>query len=389
MCISPTRIPNPNAGLSHIGLGFMKDCVSKYINVPCGHCPECIAHRQMDFVQRIQMEGLVNYLFFCTLTYNDEMIPKITTSTDYDIRFADVSHVQNMCKRLRKRNAFGRKFRYFGVSELGSNRGRPHFHLIFILPKNSDDTDLTPMVLEHLLFKEVLSEWRVNLATVWSKKKKKFIPDSRRPDYHPLCTYVRRMIRGQIRTNYDLHFVNPKFTDGGEADVGFYVVKYMLKPSDRVQRLQRALKLNLDDEEYEFIWNVVKPRHFESECFGLGQAVFVDDDKSKPIIHPKVLEHLKRGVLFAKDKFAYPCFINPVSGQTFPLSRYYYRFPEIYSLYDSLDFFYSPLNKTDKDNVVIRDDIHISQLLKSEDDFSKIVKIVDSRESASNFDELF
>ena len=50
----------------------------------------------------------------------------MTTSTGYSIRFADVTDVQKMFKRLRKKNAFGRPFRYLAVSELGSKKGRPH-----------------------------------------------------------------------------------------------------------------------------------------------------------------------------------------------------------------------------------------------------------------------
>lgn len=126
MCVRPITIPNPNYGLSKVGFGFMKDCVSKFITVPCGHCPECIANKQMQFVQRIQMEELENHLFYCTLTYNNESLPVVTTSTGYDIRYADIRDVQNMIKRLRKSNVFGRPFRYFGVSELGSKKARPH-----------------------------------------------------------------------------------------------------------------------------------------------------------------------------------------------------------------------------------------------------------------------
>lgn len=125
MCLSPVSIENPNYGRKDKHAQFI-DVVSRRIYVPCGHCAECIQSRQLQFVQRIQMEEIVNHLFFCTLTYNNDMMPVVSTSTGYDIRFADVSDVQKMFKRLRKRNAFGRPFRYFGVSELGTKKGRPH-----------------------------------------------------------------------------------------------------------------------------------------------------------------------------------------------------------------------------------------------------------------------
>lgn len=125
MCISPVRIRNPNYGINNEGTRY-KDTVSAFINVPCGHCSECVAIRQMSYVQRLQLESKKNHLFFCTLTYNNESLPSVLTSSGYSIRYADVADVQKMIKRLRKSNVFGRPFRYFGVSELGSSRGRPH-----------------------------------------------------------------------------------------------------------------------------------------------------------------------------------------------------------------------------------------------------------------------
>ena len=135
MCVSPIRIRNPNYHNKSGLISALADTSSMYINVPCGHCSECVAVRQMGIIQRVQMEELTNHIFFCTLTYSNEAMPVISTSTGYDIRYADISDVQKMIKRLRKHNAFGRSFRYFCVSELGSVRGRPHFHLLFFIPR--------------------------------------------------------------------------------------------------------------------------------------------------------------------------------------------------------------------------------------------------------------
>lgn len=105
MCLSPIRIRNPNVGMSGMKSTLMKDTTSAFINVPCGVCRECVAVRQMNFVQRIQMESLVNHLFFVTLTYNNEMLPQIGVSSGYLIRYADVSDVQNMFKHSACANA--------------------------------------------------------------------------------------------------------------------------------------------------------------------------------------------------------------------------------------------------------------------------------------------
>lgn len=382
MCISPIRIPNPNAGMQKTQGRFHKDCSSKFIEVPCHHCPECIKTMQMGFVQRIQMESLDNHLFMATLTYNNEMLPRITTSTGYDIRYADVEDVKRMFKRLRKRDAFGRPFRHFTVSELGSKRARPHFHILFIISKYETDTHSDCLNLENVMFREVLKEWCRNVGSTKS------------PVYKPCCTYVRSIIRGKVRTNYDLHYVNPNLTDGGVADVGFYVLKYMLKPDehDRPTRLRRALKLNLSEEEYKSTWSLVKPRHFQSLGFGLGrsQRALGDHGRKYFDMSPKVRDYVRQSVSRSKSDFPSPRFFNPVDGKPFPLSRYYQTFAELYSVDDALDFFENGVQTNrDKDNVVIHDDVHVSQLLKKEDDFRKIQKMVSERETALELNDLF
>ena len=75
MCINPIRIPNPNRGLKHVGLMFMKDTENQFLEVPCGHCPDCVAAKQSAMVQRVQNEARYNHVFFCTLTYDNKHLP--------------------------------------------------------------------------------------------------------------------------------------------------------------------------------------------------------------------------------------------------------------------------------------------------------------------------
>lgn len=392
MCQAPNTIPNPNFGSDKLA-AFGKDTVSRYLTVPCGHCDECIAVKQMYFVQRIQMEALDNHLFYATITYNNATIPVYETSTGYRIRYGDVSDVQKMYKRLRKRNAFGRPFRHFTVYELGEKRGRPHFHVLFMLPKHKNDTLNDCLQLESVMFKEVLSEWKRNVSPiVWNESKQRFEQEWRNPEYEPLCTYVRRFIHGKLRTNYDLHYVRPDSSDNGEADVGFYVLKYMLKPSDRETRLRRALHLNLPEDEYEKVWSLVRPRHFESECFGLGQTKYVigsdgRPDKRKPIPTDSVLKHLRNGIESSKKLSPYPYFFNPVDGSHFPLSRYYKRFSDIYSVGDFYDFYFND-TKSRLDNVVIDERI-LEQDLTAARQFSERVKQVDLKSMSNDLDDIF
>lgn len=312
MCLNPITIKNPNRGLRpKPGTpNSLKDCTSEYIQVPCGHCSECIHTKQMGMVQRCQMEALSHYLFFSTLTYNQKSLPHILTSTGYDIAYADQKHVSGMIKRLRRHNAFGRPFRYLAVSELGSKRGRPHFHILWLIPKYSGDDKFTILNLERKMFKEILKEWRINLGS------------TRAPIWQPLCSYQRKFIHGHLRTNYDTHYVDSKSSLDSTSSVAFYVLKYMMKPSTRETRLKSALWLNLSPEEYEATWKVVKSRKFYSHDFGQP------DD-------PAVFRHIRRSIELSKDK-DFPCFLNPDTGQYFPLARYY-KDKGLYTFEDALE----------------------------------------------------
>ena len=78
MCLNPITRPNTNRGLGHIGLNFLKDCDNQNIYIPCGHCPECVAMRQNQLVQRVENEAKYSYLYFCTLTYDNKHLPRYT-----------------------------------------------------------------------------------------------------------------------------------------------------------------------------------------------------------------------------------------------------------------------------------------------------------------------
>lgn len=358
MCLAPTLIPNPNLGRKD-RMSYLVDTRSQFIPVPCGHCPQCVAARQSSIVQRLQAEELGNHLFFCTLTYNDESIPVLTTSTGYEIRYAARRDFTLMVKRLRKSNAFGRPFRFICVSELGEKRGRPHFHCIWILPKYSRDRYPEIMQLESKLFDAVLHEWRRNYGS------------TRKPVYKPLCTYVRRFVRGRLSSNYDLHYMNPASTDKGNTDVAFYVTKYMFKPSDRETRLQQALKLNLPPDEYDDIWKVVKPGFVSSPNLGLGDE--------------KAIGYVRSCIDRSKDGELYPKFYNPVDGSQFPLSRYYIR-KGIYNVDDATHFYFK--NPRPVDELPI-DETPLDVKLRKFDKFGKQLQVLEHNDEASAlFDEL-
>lgn len=333
LCLSPIKIRNPNFGRKPKAgtILSLKDCSNSFLTIPCGHCPECIANKQMQLVQRIQMESLSHHLFFCTLTYQNSTLPILTTSSGYSIRYADIHDLQCMFKRIRKDNLFGRPFKYFAVSERGSEKGRPHFHIIFMVDKSPKDSFGDILSLEKIIFDVVLSQWKRNIGS------------SRKPIYLPLCEYHSKYVRGILKRNYDLHYILPSNGDSCSS-VSFYVLKYILKDSQRDVNLQRALKLNLPLEEYYEVYSKVKSRYVASKDFG---------DSKNPEVRKYLKECISRSKHSESDK-QYAKFYNYDTGQSFPLSRFYKSKPDIYSFKDAIDFYYNS-NKDSIDSPFFND----------------------------------
>lgn len=366
MCLHPIQIKNPNQGLK-VPAGdprAFSDLTSAYINVPCGHCPQCIAVKQMYYVQRVQMESFTHHLFFATLTYNEESLPRMSVSTGYDIPYADVRDVQNMMKRLRASDAFGRPFSYFAVSERGSVYGRPHFHILFGIQKQQDDTFLDILNLEHIMFRAVLSEWKRNVAPPVLTKKGTYRQNSRSPVYRPLCDFHRKFVRGKLSATYDLHYITPSDFDSGLASVAFYVLKYMLKPSRKETRLQQALHLNLPEDEYESVWPIIRSKNFKS--LGYGSSLFA-------------LQHVKDSVRKGIESglnYPYPVFFNPESGQSFPLAPFYRKNGLYYSYQDALSVYYQS-HSEEVDTVVDVDRLDPSQIRKKLKDYERVLRVTE------------
>lgn len=325
-CIAPYSKPNPNYGLADIGYNYLKDCDSRMISIPCGHCPSCVAVKQMYFVQRVQMEATKNHLFMATLTYNNECLPHFEVG-DYSIPFADKRHLSLMFKRFRNDGVFPRPFRTISVSEFGGLKGRPHFHCLFLLPKYPGDDFNTCLQLQSELYPLVLKYWCKNVGS------------DRFPEYVPLCTFVRKIIHGRLKSNYDFHYVNPSLTNNGVSDASFYVLKYMLKDSDRAVRLQQALHLNYDPDTYRTIWNTVKPGLIDSLGFGLNSSR--PGPRAKLVHDVDIVNYLHDCVEKTPVGSPYPFYFAPDTGLSFPLAPFYRKVPAIYSFQDAHNIWFN------------------------------------------------
>lgn len=330
MCLSPRRIPNPYLGLQNIGLNMLHDCTAQYMEVPCGHCPQCVAMKQSYIVQRSQMEAAENDLFFCTLTYKNSMLRKIDSSTGFRFSYADIRDVQNMIKRLRKNNSFGLPFRFWGVTEYGGKKHRPHYHLIFSFPKQRNESLAQFRAREKRYHDIVLSEWKRNTATCLDKHGRT-VANTRSPKYEKCCDYVETWRNGKRYCTYDFHWIDPTVTDAhgkvhDESDVAFYVTKYTVKANKYVDRLKSALRLNLDSDEFSELWKLLRPKALVSKKWGNPDSQYVQS-------------HIRYGIERAKKiSSPYPFFLNPTTGQTFPLAPFYKK--KQLTVSDAFDFFY-------------------------------------------------
>lgn len=247
-----------------------------YRYVRCGHCPACLALRASKLKKRCEQEfhnADYPHSLFITLTYNDESLPlfvrrfdpetgwispyfinhssgKLIHHSELDLsspnnlpyaprnyrsilqqRDIEVSQVyqcfsgfektdiQLFFKRLRKHisthfSIREKAFRYFVVSEYGSLRHRPHYHmLLFVRTKELQDFLLRPASDPNS------SHAQVSLSSLWSKG----ITDSQVPE---LAKGVGSYVAGYINSlslnnvNYSHSFLRPFYLASSSPSFG-------------------------------------------------------------------------------------------------------------------------------------------------------------------------
>lgn len=370
MCYQPIKIKNPNYGKTPIGYNRLQDCTNEYIQVPCGNCGECIAIEQMEYVQRIQMEALKNWLFMGTLTYKNETLPKLVTSQGYEYRYADTRQFTAELKRLRKNNTYEFPFREIYVSERGGKGGRPHIHCLLLFKKEDIGNkyeDAATFAKEH--------EW--DLFNEWKQVTKK----GRYSESYLLSDYRESYRYGIKHKTYDFHFVDPRLTEGGVTDVAFYVLKYMLKGSDHEQKIRQALFLNYSEDEAKKYWNTIKSRKEAS----IGMGLNVWDGQSYDW---EIIEYLREGIERSKNnKSAYPLYYTPERLLTFPLAKYYKNNGLLYNMADAMAFYHNVKRDT-PDNQVIYDK-STDQMVKAFNDYERKLKIIDQDIVSEIIEELY
>lgn len=371
MCLKPRLIDNPYLGLAGIGYNYLHDCTSLKMAVPCGYCAQCVAMKQSYIVQRSQMESHGNDLWFCTLTYKTSML-KYVDVNGYRLKYAYLPDFQNMIKRLRRNDAFGLPFRFWAVVEYGGKKHRPHFHVIFSTPKIAGESRAHKLAREKQYHDIVLHEWRRNVATTIDRHGRT-VANTRAPKYVNLCDYKVSWKNGKRRSTYDFHWIDPSITDSkgklhDESDVAFYVTKYTVKANKYVDNLKSALRLNTDPEEFAAVWPLLRPKCLVSKKWGDPDSKYVQS-------------HVRAGIdrALSDTDSLFPYFINPTTGQTFPLAPFYKT--RFYTLQDAHTMFYK--SKEDfgtGDNFRCSPDRETLDILKQEEKFDRMKNRINARE---------
>lgn len=386
MCSCPIEIPNPYAGCDPSkGYNYLHDCTSKYIQVPCGRCHECISSRQAQYSVRSSIEVAHSVPFMLTLTYDNNHVPRMDSQGDILDGFAypDYRHLSLLFKRLRNKiercPSFGKHFcepeeftlrhngrkiiispfKYLAVSEFGKVHFRPHFHvLLFVrVPKHLRIGQSIPFqawctTVEHLLHDFFRDNFTVNV----SQKRGQ-------PQYESLYTYVRS---GKYCT-FDFHrIVSVQNVD--DSSPIYYVTKYLYKPNQAFDKFGKRVYYEykqgrLSKERFDLFYRVTHRSCRTSNYFGypLSDAEY---------------ECIQRSIQHSiRSKLPSPLYIMP-DGSTSV-------FPQSYKKFISLDaathFAY---NITDKIPTLYECYIDFEHRKQGLDDVQKISERIKNYDSA-------
>lgn len=160
MCVSPVSIINPT---KYVSLRYRDPYL---LQVPCGKCVDCQTRNSNEWLYRTFFEfrdclASGGFVYFDTLTYNNENLPHISDFVNTDIKFScfNSKHLNLFFKRMRTKlerdfDCDDSAFRYFVSSEYGTSDNykgrltthRPHYHVLFFV-----SADIDPLVFSSLV----------------------------------------------------------------------------------------------------------------------------------------------------------------------------------------------------------------------------------------------
>ncbi|QCS36068.1 replication initiator protein [Capybara microvirus Cap1_SP_115] len=307
MCSSPVFLPNPLfLNPKNPNRRFYRE-IKPTIEVPCGKCASCLSAKQNDIIARATFASLDHYVFFCTLTYNNDSLRSfMLDGTKYE--HVDISDIQNLIKRIRRddnRAFLGHDFKYMAFSEYGSKGHRPHWHILFFVEKWPDDSDFTAYNMVYNNFNPVsTNKCNSVILEYWYRN----YGSTRKPVKRSLLTYA------SFHNQHNFDFSQVLSSSGNSA--GFYASKYTLKPDKWLNnRINWLLghSLNYPDKNnpYYDAYLKIRPVRLFSKNLGVSSKNlrFLEDSISSSF-NPVMVS---------------PRYCSPVDGKLYTVPFYYRR----------------------------------------------------------------
>lgn len=226
-----------------------------FIQVPCGHCKECVKGKQDEWFVRSVFEfrrvtDSGGAVWFPTLTYDNEHLPWYhDDERDYHVpcfRKSDFVSFRNKLRVNLKRagyNVAGKNtIRYIYCCEYGGRKKRPHIHSLLFVPLN---------IPASVMYDCIKRSW-CNGMVMYSKK---------------------GMIADSIKAaQYTMKYISKDF---GYED-RFHSAEYLARLSDEFEHEEDELKAEkIHDTIKEF--RRCLPHHCQSMGFGIQAVSYLTD----------------------------------------------------------------------------------------------------------------
>lgn len=277
MCLNPVKILNPAYSVSKKNpLNDRKpiDERLRYIEVPCGHCPECRYKKKMSWQIRLQehnkyMSEIGYKGYFVTLTFSDQSLTKLAHSTQSTDALIICSTAIRLFRDRFRKSAISdlSELHYFLIPELGhQNSERLHLHGIiwlnnqlpeiytdrYVKPRSVGSTLSHIWLYGNIYFGHNISNKAINYITKYMLKK-----DNDHPDFNPNPYHSRYLGDNFLRehSNYKFVGVNTitqyRLDNGKLTSLPSYYMHKLYTPQER-----ELLQVQLLDTEYKYIHGI-------------------------------------------------------------------------------------------------------------------------------------
>lgn len=277
MCLNPVKIKNPAYSISKKNPLNDRQPIDerlRYIEVPCGHCPECRYKKKMSWQIRLQEHNKymteIGYKgYFVTLTFSEQSLIKLAHFTHSNDALIICSTAIRLFRDRFRKSAISdlSQLHYFLIPELGhQNTERLHLHGIiwlnnqlpeiyidrYVMPRTVGSTLSQLWLYGNIYFGHNISNRAINYITKYMLKK-----DNDHPDFNPNPYHSRYLGDNFLKEHQNYKFVGKntitqyRLDNGKLTSLPSYYLHKLYTPLER-----EFLQVQLLDTEYKFIHGI-------------------------------------------------------------------------------------------------------------------------------------